>query len=123
MNDLISRQAVEEAIEFFLVDPGDGCNDIANERNRVLEYASDKIMHIPPAKGWTPVRHGCWMSKEYEYGTNGEWDRWVERIAIEGDYAYCSLCGGGILLDGGGDYVYSAYCPHCGAKMEEVKNE
>lgn len=70
-----------------------------------------------------PVRQGCWMTKDYEYGTDGEEDRWVERIALEGDYAYCSQCGGEILLDGGEDYVYSAYCPHCGTKMKEVTND
>lgn len=114
MNDLIRRQEAVEAIYQALRKPSN---------SELFMRISNAIKKLPSAQGWTPVRPGCWMSKEYEYGTNGEFDRWVERIAIEGDYAYCSLCGGGVLLDGGEDYVYSAYCPHCGAKMEEVKNE
>ena len=115
MNDLIDRQAAIRTL-VFAEETGDmKCGKL----REVLEV----LNRVPPAQCWTPVRNGRWMTKEYEYGTNGEHDRWVERIAVENDYAYCSQCGGGILLDGGEDYVYSAYCPHCGAKMEEVKNE
>ena len=55
LSDLISRKEAIEAVEFFAVDPGNGYNDIVNEHNRVLEYVSDKIMHISPTQRWVPI--------------------------------------------------------------------
>ena len=52
--------------------------------------------------------------------------RWISGPGISGDW-YCSNCEGVLLYEvesyGGGNYydiktVWSAYCPHCGAKMD-----
>lgn len=60
---------------------------------------------------------GKWLTEVYEYGKDGEEDKWVVRTAEDGDSAYCSLCYNSALLDGGEDYALSPYCPHCGADM------
>lgn len=41
---------------------------------------------------------------------------WIYRGTEKG--YLCSACGGGCLLNLESDYHESAYCPHCGAKME-----
>ncbi len=65
------------------------------------------------------VKHGVWLTEECQYGKDDEGDEWVEKIAEQGDYAYCSLCLKDALLNGGEEYVLSDYCPHCGAKMDK----
>ena len=53
--------------------------------------------------------------------------RWISRPGTLGDW-YCSNCDGVLLYEvenySGGNYhdiktVWSAYCPHCGAQMDE----
>lgn len=53
--------------------------------------------------------------------------RWISRPGTLGDW-HCSNCEGALLYEvesyGGGNYhdiktVWSAYCPHCGAQMDE----
>ena len=52
----------------------------------------------------TPVVHGHWIA-EYDCGYITP---------------HCSECGETALTkeETGYDYVYSSYCPHCGAKMD-----
>lgn len=40
----------------------------------------------------------------------------------EGD-AFCSECGGDALENHGEDYVWSRFCPHCGANMENWQTD
>lgn len=55
-----------------------------------------------PTADVEPVKHGHWIMKPNGYGTCSN----------------CKMCS----LDIGGG-VDSDYCPNCGAKMDEVKNE
>ena len=57
-----------------------------------------------PAADVTPVKHGRWIA-EYDCGYITP---------------HCSECGETALTkeETGYDYVYSSYCPHCGAKMD-----
>ena len=82
----------------------------------VRKVAVDAVKALPSAE-----RRGRWMTLEYRYGTDGNPDTWVEGVARKGDFAYCSECKGKLLFDGAEDYVYSNYCPNCGAKMDEVE--
>ena len=70
------------------------------------------------------TKTGYWMIKT-------AWDEEIRRytevkrgdpIEDEGD-AFCSECGGDALEDTVEDYVWSRFCPHCGAKMENWQTE
>ena len=72
-----------------------------------LEELLNDFYVIPkdtPAADVTPVRHGHWVS-EYDCGYMTP---------------HCSECGETALTkeETSYDYVYSSYCPHCGAKMD-----
>jgi len=53
-----------------------------------------------------PVRHGRWIPTEYDSYAGGApvWDKWE-----------CSECG---HEHGGEEDTLTAFCPHCGAKMD-----
>lgn len=55
----------------------------------------------------TPVRHGKWI-EEYDCGYITP---------------HCSECGETALTkeETSYDYVYSSYCPHCGAKLDKTE--
>ena len=74
-----------------------------------------------PAADVREVRHGEWVTQEYQYGEHGESDKWVEKPAEYGDCAYCSLCLANAGLNGAEEYVLSNYCPNCGADMKGAK--
>ena len=79
----------------------ENCN---SEENRWNDYAiKDIIMHIPAADV-VPVKHGHWI-EEYDCGYITP---------------HCSECGETALTkeETSYDYVYSSYCPRCGAKMD-----
>lgn len=61
-------------------------------------YSSKSQIDAIPTADVVEVKHGKWVSNE-----NG--------------YIHCTECLHPILLDGAEEYVYSPYCPHCGAKM------
>ena len=69
------------------------------------EIKDDEI----PAADVEPVRHGHWI-EEYDCGYTTP---------------HCSECGETALTkeETSYDYVYSSYCPHCGAKMDGGDNE
>lgn len=48
--------------------------------------------------------------------TMQEQGRWIWKGKSKG--YFCSVCGGGCLLNYESDWHESRYCPHCGAKME-----
>jgi hypothetical protein len=55
------------------------------------------------------VRHGYW-----------KWEKKIEPQAQ--NRLYCSICDNECLSKGN-YYVYSTYCPHCGAKMDGERRE
>ena len=61
-------------------------------------------MQTIPAADVAPVKHGHWVS-EYDCGYTTP---------------HCSECGETALTkeETSYDYVYSSYCPRCGAKMD-----
>ena len=65
------------------------------------------VIDEAPAADVTPVRHGRWVS-EYDCGYITP---------------HCSECGETALTkeETSYDYVYSSYCPHCGAKMDKTE--
>ena len=64
-------------------------------------------IEIQPSADVTPVRHGHWVS-EYDCGYITP---------------HCSECGETALTkeETSYDYVYSSYCPRCGAKMDKTE--
>ena len=74
---------------------------------KVQAVAVEDIQNIP-AVDVVPVRHGHWVS-EYDCGYITP---------------HCSECGETALTkeETSYDYVYSSYCPHCGAKMDGDTN-
>ena len=70
----------------------------------VNESFYDALQTIPAADV-EPVRHGHWI-EEYDCGYITP---------------HCSECGETALTkeETSYDYVYSSYCPNCGAKMDE----
>ena len=62
-----------------------------------------------PAADVAPVHHGHWI-EEYDCGYTTP---------------HCSECGETALTkeETSYDYVYSSYCPHCGAKMDGGEGE
>ena len=48
----------------------------------------------------------------YRKQSEGEWTKEVT------DMWHCSVCLHPCLLNGGGDYTLSNFCPNCGAKMK-----
>ena len=74
---------------------------------KVQAVAVEDIQNIPAADV-APVRHGHWVS-EYDCGYITP---------------HCSECGETALTkeETSYDYVYSSYCPHCGAKMDGDTN-
>lgn len=42
---------------------------------------------------------------------------WIDRGKEKG--YFCSICGGGCLLNMDSEWHESTYCPHCGAKMNK----
>lgn len=69
------------------------------------EFIVDEI----PSADVSPVHHGRWVD-EYDCGYTTP---------------HCSECGEIALTkeETSYDYVYSSYCPHCGAKMDGKENE
>lgn len=68
---------------------------IISQEAQIEKYKSTNI---------SPVRHGHWVA-EYDSGYTTP---------------HCSECSGIALTkeETSYDYVYSSYCPHCGAKMD-----
>lgn len=69
-----------------------GLNEHVYDTNDVLDSIDD-------APTIDPVKHGRWI------------DRGREGL-------FCSVCNSRCLLNYESDYHPSAYCPHCGAKMQ-----
>ena len=65
-------------------------------------------IEIQPSADVAPVRHGHWI-EEYDCGYITP---------------HCSECGETALTkeETSYDYVYSSYCPHCGAKLNKCNS-
>ena len=76
--------------------------NVINENKSSTELAWISVSKIPAADV-APVRHGHWI-EEYDCGYITP---------------HCSECGETALTkeETSYDYVYSSYCPRCGAKM------
>ena len=94
MNDLISRQAAEDAMTQSI------CGDTWE-----VEKAMEAVMQLPAADV-TPVVHGKW-----------------KKIGVWGRVYRCNQCGNFLDFDavnaGRGD---ANFCPNCGADMREDNN-
>lgn len=99
MSDLISRQAAIEAIESHLR-VGDEVYPLTRTDkilNHAFEIAASCVYNLPTAE-----RVGKWIKNADE----NCW--WYE----------CSECGDYPMKNAWGHEELSAYCPHCGARME-----
>ena len=63
----------------------------------------DTIVDVQPTVDAEPVRHGHWNIKPLWQGSDAK-------------YYECSVCGKP-------EWWVSDYCPHCGAKMDEVEDD
>lgn len=73
--------------------------EIVSERHKIpLRELVDTFAEVPPADV-KEVKHAHW--------TDAVSDCW-----------HCSECLHSILLNGGEEYVFSNYCPNCGARMD-----
>lgn len=97
MDDLISRQAVLDAINSGMLTDDDTQFECPSECNSMLEWAVNAVKELPTAEKtgkWIPVTNGrggheCDQCHEYA----PSWQTGEERL--------------------------TNYCPNCGARMEE----
>ena len=70
-------------------------------------HFQELIMDEIPTADVVPIHHGHWI-EEYDCGYITP---------------HCSECGETALTkeETSYDYVYSSYCPHCGAKMDKTE--
>lgn len=94
MDDLISRQAVIDAINSGLLSIDDYHFECPSECNSMLEWAVNAVKELPTAE-----KRGKWM----------------KTVTF---YPYCSECDWMPEEDEMMHGLYS-YCPNCGARMEE----
>ena len=86
---------------------------VYNRRDKCSQFWADTIRYFEKRINKlddydvVPVRHGHWVS-EYDCGYITP---------------HCSECGETALTkeETSYDYVYSSYCPHCGAKMDKTE--
>ena len=82
-------------------------NAIDKQNGRLPLWLDEILMEDCKVADVAPVRHGHWVS-EYDCGYITP---------------HCSECGETALTkeETSYDYVYSSYCPHCGAKMDKTE--
>ena len=81
-----------------------------NARLYVSDFVCEQMKNIPTADV-VEVKHGKWTYSRAEWGSN-DYSKDV--------YYKCSICGKEYEEF---DIDEANYCPHCGAKMEGVKEE
>ena len=97
--EYIEREAAYKACEAYFSEVcvyDVSASEVINDFENVIEAV--------PTADVEPVRHGHWVS-EYDCGYTTP---------------HCSECGETALTkeETSYDYVYSSYCPRCGAKMD-----
>ena len=98
--EYIEREAIEKAFAEEIR------TNYLDDYAKGFQAALLAVMSIPIADV-APVRHGHWI-EEYDCGYITP---------------HCSECGETALTkeETSYDYVYSSYCPRCGAKMDKTK--
>ena len=104
---MVEKGYIDRELAFDMI------TDLAGMATTKAAYAaiwkSAKQLNEVPTADVAPVKHGHWVS-EYDCGYTTP---------------HCSECGETALTkeETSYDYVYSSYCPHCGAKMDGGDNE
>lgn len=49
--------------------------------------------------------------------------KWIKKIESNFYWYACSNCEGDIPYNNYKQWMFSEYCPHCGAKMDDIDNE
>ena len=98
--EYIEREAIEKAFAEEI------STNYLDDYAKGFQAALLAVMSIPIAD-IAPVRHGHWI-EEYDCGYITP---------------HCSECGETALTkeETSYDYVYSSYCPRCGAKMDKTE--
>ena len=98
--EYIEREAIEKAFAEEI------STNYLDDYAKGFQAALLAVMSIPIADV-APVRHGHWI-EEYDCGYITP---------------HCSECGETALTkeETSYDYVYSSYCPRCGAKMDKTE--
>lgn len=116
MDDLISRQAVLDAIVQCT-----NCGDEDTLREYVLKHnldngwtggileALDAVKDLPTAQ--PEPKEGRWIDK----GWDGDWAWQIDGRGNSWHVWGCSECGKSV-------FAKSSYCPHCGTKMKGAQN-
>ena len=104
MDDLISRQAVLDAINSGMLTDDDTQFECPSECNSMLEWAVNAVKELPTAE-----KKGKWK------GYNPEKEEW-KRSDGSPVFMSCSECYCTVLNNGSAHWNY---CPNCGARMEE----
>lgn len=101
MTDYIKREDAVRRVAVLIAAEAesDGCED--QPMDNYIEYALEDLADIPSADV-APVRHGRW---EDEFKEDAE-------AFVKHRYV-CTVCGNWQT------YGKTAYCPNCGAKMDE----
>lgn len=109
MDDLISREALKKAIAIARTN-----YNTCPEYNELFKYFSDLVgamIDEMPAVDAEPVRHGKWLKVSRMLPP--EWH----------DKKRCSVCANFALHDRLGRVRPSNYCPSCGAKMDDERED
>ena len=106
---MAEKEYIEREVIIRKLNEIGGC-DASDEWDKVWDMAIDtavKAVERLPVAYVAPVKHGHWVS-EYDCGYITP---------------HCSECGETALTkeETSYDYVYSSYCPHCGAKMDKTE--
>lgn len=126
-NDLISRSALVDEIEGYLMVCGSGSVGAVHDVLDAIREAK--------AVDAIPARHGCWEADVWSYPEK----RVIKTVPITEEnlrkYAFrkpfdirltherCSVCKEGPLASFNEEYEFSEYCPNCGAKMDAEVEE
>ena len=84
----------------------------SKSNNIPINELYDILEHMPTVDA---ERLGHWITKEEE--------REVKGTITPVYWCECSLCGEKPLYTDNGIWVFSNYCPNCGAKMDEVEED
>lgn len=102
MAEYIEREALQNLfneVSTSLLSRGEIAKDVEHMVRAFLMVT--EMIQDAPAADVVPVRHGKWMPFHAEFA---------------GDIQYCSVCEIGFS-------DRTAYCPHCGAVMDEWRKE
>ena len=103
MDDLISREAAIAIMQ--------AKGEMAMGTPGTVFYSAAHMLEMMPAVDAEPVRHGRWVKASGMLPPECH------------DKKRCSVCANFALHDRLGRVRPSNYCPNCGAKMDEEKEE